>query len=99
MLLQFIEYRQDQLNNKRTKLAVNWAIQYSEGSSQKKLLSLKIFVPPTTKWRPYKVFAKLNGNHLLMANIFKFHKYQTFGLMKMYNMYAKSDLPITYSVC
>ena len=32
-----------------------------------------------------KFFVKLNGNHLLMANIFKLHKYQTFGLMKVHN--------------
>ena len=32
-----------------------------------------------------------------MANIFKLHEYQTFGLMKM--ICAKSDLPIKYSVC
>ena len=49
--------------------------------------SLKFFGPPTTKWRPCKIFAKLNGNHLLMANIFKLHEYQTFGLMKMHNIY------------
>ena len=48
--------------------------------------SLKDFSPPTAKWRPCKVFAKLNRNHLLMANIFKLHKYQTFGLMKVHNM-------------
>ena len=47
---------------------------------------MKLFGPPTTKWRPCKVFAKLNGNHLLMANIFKLHEYKTFGLMKMHNM-------------
>ena len=47
---------------------------------------MKFFDPPTTKWRPCKIFAKLNGNHLLMANIFKLHEYQTFGLMKMHNM-------------
>ena len=61
--------------------------------------SLKLFGPPTTKWQPCKVFSKLNGNHLLMANIVKRHEYQTFGFMKMHHMYAKSDLPITYSVC
>ena len=35
------------------------------------------------------MFAKLKGCHLLIANIFKlhkFHKYQTFGLMKMHSM-------------
>ena len=48
--------------------------------------SLKLFSPLTTKGRCCKIFAKLNGNHLLMANIFKLHKYQTFGLMKTRNM-------------
>ena len=47
---------------------------------------MKLFDPSTTKWRPCKVLAKLDGNHLLMANIFKLHKYQTFSLMKMHNM-------------
>ena len=28
------------------------------------------------------MFVKLNGNYLLMANIFKLHEYNTFGLMK-----------------
>ena len=51
-----------------------------------KFVSLKFFGPSTTKWRSYKVFAKLNGNHLLMTNIFKLHKCQTFGLLKMLNM-------------
>ena len=27
----------------------------------------------------------LNGNHHLKASIFKLHKYQTFGLLKMHN--------------
>ena len=87
LLVNFIEYRLDQLNKKHTKIAVNSTMQYFEGSSQKKcLLKVWIFGLPTTKWRPCKIFAKLNGNHLLMANIFKLHEYQTFGLMKMHNM-------------
>ena len=83
LLLHFIGYRLDQLNSKHTKIAVNSAIQYFEGCSQKKCL-LKVWsflVHP-----PCKIFAKLNGNHLLMANIFKLHEYQTFGLMKIHNM-------------
>ena len=48
--------------------------------------SLKYLGPPITKWRPCKFFMKLNGNHLLMANIFKLHKYQKFGLLKMHKM-------------
>ena len=61
-----VEYRLDQLNNKHTKI-VNSAIQCFEGCSKKNACK-KFFGPPTTKWRPCKVFAKLNGNHLLMAN-------------------------------
>ena len=67
---------------------------------------MKFFGPPTLKWRPCKISAKLSGNHVLMANIFKLHKYQTFGLfMELYMVYciciiwAKSDLPIINSVC
>ena len=43
-------------------------------------------VHPPQNGGPVKFFAKLRGSHLLMANIFKLHKYQTFGLMKIYNM-------------
>ena len=87
MLLHFIEYRLDQLNSKDTKSSklrntVLWRLLSNETSAK----SLTFFVPPTTKWRPCKVFAKFNGNHLLITNIFKFYKYQTFGLMKMHNM-------------
>ena len=82
LLLHFIEYRLDQLNSKHTKIAVNSAIQYFEGCSQKKCL-LKVW--SFLVHSPQNV-GKLNGNHLLMANIFKLHKYQTFGLMKMHNM-------------
>ena len=38
LLLHFIEYRLDQLNNKHTKIAVNSTIQYSEDRSEKKCL-------------------------------------------------------------
>ena len=48
---------------------------------------LKFFgLPPPQNDGSFKVFAKLNGNHLLMANILKFHEFQTFDLMKMHNM-------------
>ena len=53
-------------------------MQYFEGHSQKKCL-LKV-------WPLKKICVKLNGNHLLMANIFKLHEYQTFGLIKIHNM-------------
>ena len=85
-LLQFIEYRLDQLNNKHTKITVNSAIQHFEGCSQNKCL-LKVWSSLSTHHKKVcKVFAKLNGNHLLMANIFKLHEYPAFGLMKMRNM-------------
>ena len=47
---------------------------------------VKFFEALATKWRPFKIFAKLNGNHILLANIFKLHKYLTFGLTEMHNM-------------
>ena len=56
------------------------------------------FGPPTKKWRACKNFAKLNGNHLLMANLFKLHKYQTIGLLKCI-IWAKSNLAILNPVC
>ena len=88
LLLHFIEYSLDQLNSKNTKTAVSSTIQYFEGRSLKKCLSKKfeVFATATTKWRSCKIFAKLNGNHLLMTKIFKLHEYQTIGLMKMHNM-------------
>ena len=73
-------------NNKHTKIAVNSEIRYFEGCSQNKYFkSLKFFGEPTRKWRPCKVFAKLNGNHLSLANISKLPSYQTFCLMNMHN--------------
>ena len=48
--------------------------------------SLNFFGPSTTKRRPCKIIAKLNGNYFLMAKIFKLNKYQTFRLIKMHNM-------------
>ena len=82
--VEVIEYQLDQLNNKHKKIE-NTIFQKSllkEMSGK----SLKFFGPTTTKRRSFKIFAKLNGNHLLVANIFKLHEYQTFGLMKMHNM-------------
>ena len=47
--------------------------------------SFKCFDPPTTKWRPFKFFAKWNGNHISMASFSKLCKYQTFALIKLHN--------------
>ena len=88
LLLHFIEYRLDQLNNKHTKTAVNSTIQFFESRNQKKYLVkfLSFFRPSTTIWRPCKIFAKLNENYLVMVNIFKLDKCQTFVSLKMDNM-------------
>ena len=48
--------------------------------------SFKSFDPPITKWRFFKFFAKLNGNHILLANFSKFYKYQTFGLIELHDV-------------
>ena len=48
--------------------------------------SLEFFDPPTTKWRFFKFFRKLNGNHILMANCSKLHKYQKFVLIELHNL-------------
>ena len=58
--IHLIEYYLDQLNKKHTKIAVNSAIQYSEGCPQKEISakSLKLFGLSSTKWRPCKVFEK-----------------------------------------
>ena len=46
----------------------------------------KFFQQPTTKWRCFKFFAKLNGNHILMANFSTLRKNQTFGLIELHNL-------------
>ena len=88
LLLYLTEYRLNQLNDKYMKTAVklnNTTFWNPLPGISGKIL-VKFFDPPTTKWQPCKIFAKLNGNHLLVANIFKLHEYQKFRLMKMHNM-------------
>ena len=103
LLLHFIEYPLDQLNSKHRKSSsklkntIFWRLLLKEMSALKRNVCLKFFGPSATKWRPYKIFAKMNGTHLLMANIFKLHEYETFGSMKMHNM-CTIWLPITCSV-
>ena len=79
LLFRFFRYRLGHLDNRQTKIAEN-------STKQVFVRSLKFFDPPTTKWRSFKFFAKLNGNHILMANFSKFHKYQTFGLIELHNV-------------
>ena len=84
LLLHFIEYLLDYLNSKHTKTSVNSTIQYFEGCSRKKCL-LKVWKFLSIHHKMGK-FAKLNGNHILMANVFKLHEYKTFCLTKIHNM-------------
>ena len=89
LLLHFIKYRLDQLNIKHTKTSVNSTIQDFEDYSQKKcLLKVWIFLTHTPQnGDPVKFLRNwTETNHLLVANIFKLHEYQTFDLMKMHNM-------------
>ena len=100
LLLHFTEYRLDQLNSKHTKIAANSTMQYFEGCCQKKYL-LKVFWSTHHKFLvhpPCQIFAKLDGNYLLMANVFKLHEYQTFGLMTIHNM-CKIWFANKYSIC
>ena len=77
----------DQFNNKHTKIAAKATIQLFEKSKSKEFSdkSLKCFSLPITKQGSFKLFVKLNRNYNLMAKMFEFHRYQTFGLMKMHN--------------
>ena len=89
LLRHFIEYRLDQLNSNHTKVAVNSAIQYFEGCSQKKCLlkvwSFLVHPPQNGNWnRTERNW--METNNLLMANIFKLQEYPTFGSTKMHNM-------------
>ena len=75
LLLYFIEYRLDQLNKKRTKIAVNSTIQYFEGNSQKIcLLKVWIFGPPTTPTNFCEIERKpsFNGQYFRTWRISKY---------------------------
>ena len=73
LLLHFIECRLDQPNSKYTKTAVKLdnTIFWRPVSRKMSAKSLKCFGPPTTKWRPRKIFAKLNRSYLLMTKYFQ----------------------------
>ena len=70
LLLNFTEYRLDQLNNKHTKIAVNSTKQYFEDRSQKKCL-VKVwsfFVHPSQNGGPVKLLqnrteTNINGQY------------------------------------
>ena len=87
LLFCFFRFRLGHLSNRQTKIAENSTI-YFWKLTPKQVFgeSFKFFDSPTTKWRSFKFFAKLNGNHILMANFSKFRKYQTFGLIELHNV-------------
>ena len=86
LLFRFFCFRLGHLSNRQTKIAENSTI-YFWKLTPKQVFgeSFKFFDSPTTKWRSFKFFAKLNGNHILMANFSKFRKYQTFGVIELHN--------------
>ena len=86
LLFRFFRYRY--LDNRQTKIAEKSKIHFFWKLTPKQVFveSFKFFDPPTTKWRSFKFFAKLNGNHILMANFSKLRKYQTFVLIELHNL-------------
>ena len=88
LLFRFFRCRIGHLNNRQTKIVENWTILDFRKLTSEQVFgeSFKFFDSPTTKWRSFKFFAKLNGNHILMANFSKLRKYQTFGLIELHNL-------------
>ena len=87
LLFRFFRFRLGHLSNRQTKIIEN-SIIYFWKLTPKQVFgeSFKFFDPPTTKWRSFKLFSKLKGNHILMANFPKFLKYQTFCLIELHNV-------------
>ena len=48
--------------------------------------SFMFFDPRTLKWRPFEIFAKLNGKNILFADFAKFAEYQ---ILIFWNAYLK----------
>ena len=87
LLFRFFRFRLGHLNNRQTKIGENSTICFWKLTPKQVFgESFKFFDPPTTKWRSFKFFAKLNGNHILMANFSKLRKYQTFVLIELHNL-------------
>ena len=89
LLFRFFRYRLGHLKNRQTKIDSRklentffWKLTPKQVFAE----SFKFFDPPITKWRSFKFFVKLNGNHILMANFSKFRKYQTFVLTELHNL-------------
>ena len=80
LLFRFFRFHLAHLNNSQTKIAENstihflffWKLTLKQVFGE----NFKFFDLSTTKWRSFKFFAKLNGNHILLANFSKFPKYR-----------------------
>ena len=88
LLFCFVKYRLDQPSNKKTKIVLNSTKQFFDSYYWKQCLVKvwSISTHPQQNDRPFKIFAKLHGNYVLLANMFKLYKCQTFGLMKKDNL-------------
>ena len=77
LLFRFFRFRLGHLSNRQTKIAENSTIYFVKANAKTSAWwKFQVFDSPTTKWRSFKFFAKLNGNHILMANFSKFCKYR-----------------------
>ena len=86
LLFRFFRFRLGHLDKRQTKIGENPTIYFLKVNTKTSGEIFKFTDPPTTKWRYFKFFAKLNGNHILMANFSKFCKYHTFGLIALHNV-------------
>ena len=75
-----IKHRLDQLNNKRTKIAINSIILFFESCYQEKCLlkAWSFLAQPSQNDGPVKIFAKLN--HLLVVILFSTSRISDIGL-------------------
>ena len=76
----FFRYRVGHLNNRQTKIAETSTINLFKPTPK------QVFVESFKLLTVLYVFKKLNRNHILMANLSKLHKYQTFGLTELHNL-------------
>ena len=76
LLFRFFCYRLGHLDNRQTKIVENSKKHFFWKVTPKQVFAerFKFFDPPTIKWRSFNFFAKLNGEHILMANFSKLCK-------------------------
>ena len=72
LLFRFCRYCLGHLNNRQKKIE-KLLIHFLKANTNTSVWC-NFFDSPTTKWRSFKFFAKLDGNHILMANFSKLCK-------------------------